>query len=71
MSGYPRALITKQPLRLDQKLLWMVEEVYAATSLCRKVIDDLIRAGKLPATRVGRRILLDPAAVKAALLNLR
>lgn len=71
MSNYPKALIGNQPLDLNQKLLWSVADVCAATSLCRKTVDDLIRAGKLPATRVGRRILLDPAAVKAALLNLR
>lgn len=71
MRIQPQALVRQQPLDLNQKLLWTVDDVCAATSLCRRTVTDLIREGKLPAARVGRRILLDPLAVKSALLNLR
>ena len=40
-----------------------------ATSLSVRLIQRLIAEGRIPATKVGRRVLLDPVAVKSALIG--
>lgn len=65
----PPALTQPAPVPLADKLAWSVDETARATGLSRRKIAELIATGKLPAHRIGRRILLDPAEVKAALFG--
>ena len=65
----PAALRRPEPTPLSDKIVWSLADAANATTLSVRTLQNLIAAGKLPATKVGRRVLLDPAAVKAALLS--
>lgn len=57
------------PNPLGDKLVWSLDDAARATGLSRRKLSALIARGELPARRLGRRILLDPLVVKAALLG--
>lgn len=57
------------PVPLGDKLVWSLDDAARATGLSRRKLSALIATGVLPARRLGRRILLDPLAVKTALLG--
>lgn len=65
----PAALRRPESVPLADKPIWSLEDASQATTLSVRSLQKLIASGKLPATKVGRRVLLDPAAVKAALLG--
>lgn len=65
----PPALTPQSPVPLTEKIVWSVDDVVRATGLSRRKVSELICSGALPSSRIGRRILLDPAAVKSALLG--
>lgn len=70
MSIPPPALRRPVETPLDDKLLWSLADAERATSLSRRTLQNYIRAGRLPALKIGRRVLLDPIEVKKALLAL-
>jgi excisionase family DNA binding protein len=65
----PSALRRPDPIPLSERPVWSLSDGSKATSLSVRTLQKLIKAGKLPASKIGRRVLLDPAAVKAALLS--
>lgn len=65
----PSALRRLEPVPLNDRAVWSLADASRATSLSIRTLQHLIREGRLPASKVGRRVLLDPAAVKAALLS--
>lgn len=68
MSRTPPALRRSVETPLSDKLLWSLSDAERATSLSKRTLQKLIAAGRLPAVKIGRRVLLDPVAVKAALM---
>lgn len=69
MPTHPTALRSLPETPLSEKLLWSLADAERATSLSKRTLQKLIAEGRLPAAKVGRRVLLDPAAVKAAVLG--
>ncbi len=65
----PPALRRAPEIALDQKIVWSLADASRATTLSVRKLQSLIADGKLPATKCGRRVLLDPAAVRSALLG--
>lgn len=65
----PSALRRPDPVALADKIVWSLSDASRATTLSVRTLQHLIAAGRLPAAKVGRRVLLDPAAVRAALLG--
>lgn len=47
------------------RLSYRIREVAEATGLCAGTVSRMVREGKLPATRVGRAILIPADAVEA------
>lgn len=68
MPTIPPALRRPVEMPLNEKLLWSLADAERATSLSRRTLQNYIRAGRLPAVKIGRRVLLDPIEVKKALL---
>ncbi len=69
MSVVPVALHRPDPVPLTDRALWSLADASRATSLSVRLIQRLIAEGRIPATKVGRRVLLDPVAVKSALIG--
>ncbi|MDX1965778.1 MAG: helix-turn-helix domain-containing protein [Planctomycetaceae bacterium] len=65
----PQALRRPESIPLADKPVWSLADASKATTLSTRTLQKLIASGKLPARKVGRRVLLDPAAVKSALLG--
>jgi excisionase family DNA binding protein len=51
-----------RPATQPEPLLLRIEEVAAALSVCPSTVYNLIRAGQLPAVRIGKREKRVPAA---------
>lgn len=68
-NAVPSALRRPNPVPLADRTLWSLADASRATSLSVRTLQKLIAAGTLPAQKIGRRVLLDPATVKAALLS--
>ena len=64
----PPALRKSDPLPLSEKSVWSLRDAAQATTLSIRTLRKLIADGTIPARRIGRRVLLDPNAVKAAVL---
>lgn len=69
MPAVPIALRRPDPVPLSERAVWSLADASRATSLSVRTLQKLITAGTIPASKIGRRVLLDPAAVKAALLS--
>lgn len=69
MPAVPPALRRPDPVPLADRALWSLQDASRATSLSVRTLQKLIAAGTLPARKIGRRVLLDPAETKAAILN--
>lgn len=69
MSTVPSALRRPDPVPLADRALWSLADASRATSLSVRLIQRLIADGRLPCVRIGRRVLLDPSATRAALLS--
>lgn len=69
MPAVPAALRRPDPVPLSERACWSLQDASRATSLSVRTLQKLIAVGKLPARKIGRRVLLDPAAVKSALLS--
>ena len=65
----PSSLRRPEPVPLNEKTVWSLSDASRATSLSVRTLQKLIASGKLPAKKVGRRVLLCPQAVKKALLG--
>jgi excisionase family DNA binding protein len=65
----PAALRRPVEIPLHEKPVWSVADAARATTLSTRTIVKLIADGKLPAAKVGRRVLLDPVAVKRAIFG--
>lgn len=65
----PPALRRAPEIALDQKIVWSLADASRATSLSVRMLQKMIADGRLPASKVGRRVLLNPDAVKSALLG--
>lgn len=68
-SPVSAALRRAEPVSLADRAVWSLADASRATSLSVRLIQRLIAEGRIPAKKIGRRVLLDPAAVKAALLG--
>lgn len=68
MPTPPPALRRPVETPLADKLLWSLADAEQATTLSKRTLQKLIAAGRLPAVKIGRRVLLDPNAVKVALM---
>lgn len=68
VSTVPSALRKSNPVPLSDRALWSLADASRATSLSVRLIQRLIAEGRLPCVRIGRRVLLDPVATRAALL---
>lgn len=60
----PTALQRENPVPLAERLTWTLPDAARATGLSARTIQAAIYSGDLPAIRVGRRVLLSPAAVR-------
>lgn len=69
-NSVPSALRRPVVIPLESKAFWSLEDASRATTLSVRTLQKLIADQRLPATRVGRRVILDPAMVRAALLGL-
>lgn len=67
-ASLPPALRRAPETPLSEKAVWSLHDAARATTLSVRTLQKLIAAGRLPATKIGRRVLLDPSAVRAALL---
>ncbi len=65
----PLALRRTEPVPLIDRALWSLADASRATSLSVRLIQRLIAGGRIPCIRIGRRVLLDPEATRAALLS--
>ncbi|MDP1799435.1 MAG: hypothetical protein Q8K78_18205 [Planctomycetaceae bacterium] len=65
----PSALRRPAPISLADKPVWSLADTSRATTLSVRMLQKLIADGRLKASKIGRRVLLDPAAVRAALLG--
>lgn len=63
----PSALRRPVETPLVDKRFWSLADAERATTLSKRTLQNLIRAGKLPAVKIGRRVLLDPNEVMTAL----
>ncbi len=63
----PAALIPLREQPLSEKPIWSLRDAARATTLSIRTLQKLIAAGRVPANKIGRRVLLDPAAVRQAL----
>jgi excisionase family DNA binding protein len=61
----PAALCRPAPIPLDQRLTWSAVEAAAVVGVSVRHIRAAISRGDLPAVRLGRRVLLDPADVRS------
>lgn len=68
-ASIPPALRKAESVALADRALWSLQDASRATSLSVRTLQKLIADKTLPAKKIGRRVLLDPAAVKAALLG--
>ncbi len=65
----PPALRRPDPVALSDKPVWSLSDASKATTLSIRTIQKMIDNGAIPARKVGRRVLLDPRAVHAALFG--
>ncbi len=68
-NNLPPALRRPEPVTLTEKPIWSLTDASEATTLSIRTLQKLIREGTLPARKIGRRVLLDPIAVRAALFG--
>lgn len=68
-AAAPAALRRPDPMPLDQRAAWSLTDASRATTLSVRTLQNLIADGRIPATKVGRRVLLDPQAVRSALFS--
>lgn len=68
-ASLPSALRRVEPIPLSDRPVWSLADASAATTLSVRKLQQLIAAGELPARKIGRRVLLDPAAVRAAIFG--
>lgn len=61
------------PLRAPgpSRVAWSVDEAAAALGLHPKTVRDLIAQGELPASRIGRRVLVRASDLDAMLVRRR
>lgn len=65
----PAALRRSPDVHPDRKMVWSLSDASRATSLSVRTLQKLIAAKKLPAAKIGRRVLLDPVAVRDAIFG--
>ncbi len=60
----PAALTRPAQIPLADRAAWSVSDAALALGVSQRLLTRLIAEGKLPASRLGRRVLLDPVAVR-------
>lgn len=65
----PPALRRPDPVALSDKPIWSLRDASAASTLSIRMLQKLIADGRLKASKIGRRVLLNPDDVKSALLG--
>ncbi|MDP1798194.1 MAG: excisionase family DNA-binding protein, partial [Planctomycetaceae bacterium] len=65
----PSALRRPDSVALSDKPVWSLADASKATTLSIRTLQKLIADGRLKASKIGRRVLLNPDAVKTALLG--
>lgn len=65
----PPALRRPEPVALSDKPVWSLADASKATTLSVRTLQKMIAAKTIPARKIGRRVLLDPVAVRAALFG--
>ncbi len=68
-QGVPPALRRPEPVALTDKPVWSLADASKATTLSVRTLQKMIAAKTLPARKIGRRVLLDPQAVRAAIFG--
>lgn len=68
-SLVPAALVRPVPVPLADRVAWSVADAAKALGVSSRLITRLIAEGKIPAAKLGRRTLLDPTAVRAAVFG--
>lgn len=69
VNTVPPALRRPEPINLAEKPVWSLADASKATTLSTRTLQKMIANGAIPARKVGRRVLLNPAAVQAALFG--
>lgn len=54
---------------LNEKPFWSLNDASTATTLSVRTLQKMITAGTLRAGKVGKRVILDPVEVKAAIFG--
>lgn len=65
----PSALAKPLSVPLHEREFWSLRDASAATTLSVRKLQQMISAGALRAAKVGSRVILDPADVKAAIFG--
>lgn len=68
-SPIPAALQRQQPTPKVDRVAWSISDAAKALGVSPRLITRLIAVGKIPAAKLGRRTLLDPNAVRAAVFG--
>jgi excisionase family DNA binding protein len=65
----PAALQRPAPTPLSDRVAWSIADSAKALGVSTRLVTRLIAEKKIPAAKLGRRTLLDPAAVRAAVFG--
>jgi excisionase family DNA binding protein len=68
-SPVPAALQRPVPVPLNERVAWSISDAARALGVSSRLLTRLIAEGRIPVSRLGRRVLLDPAAVRAAIFG--
>lgn len=68
-SILPSALQLPRHVPLNERSAWSMQDASDAYGVSIRLIARLIADKKLPAARMGRRVVLDPKAVRAAVFG--
>jgi excisionase family DNA binding protein len=69
LHSVPAALSRPFPVPLNDKIAWSIADAARAIGVSERMIGRLVSEGVIPSTKLGRRRLLDPAAVRAAVFG--
>lgn len=49
----------------SQKIAWSIDDTAKELTVSNRTVQNLIAEGKIRATKIGRRVLIDPESVRA------
>ena len=65
----PSALIPRPRVPLNERIAWSIHDAAAAVGVSATLIKEMIRNGRLKPAKLGRRTLLKPSDVEAAIFG--